>query len=211
VPRVSKSVRYEDIKRTALRLFVSQGFHSTSMDDIAREVGLLKGSLYHYISSKDELIFKVLEESVSDVLQRVEGVYDPEGDGYSDHSERLAAIVRTEVAAMIDHREEVRLWIQERGRLPKSCDLIDSSAKQVDAHLWQTLVRGADDGAWSSVRLRVRFQAIVSMLAQLPLWYDRIPDLAKEDVCDDFAKFAIAILHAPESATVESSHIAEAK
>jgi AcrR family transcriptional regulator len=45
----------------ALKLFRSKSYHTTSMADIAKSCGILKGSLYHYFSSKGELMMKVIQ------------------------------------------------------------------------------------------------------------------------------------------------------
>jgi TetR/AcrR family transcriptional repressor of nem operon len=44
----------------SLKLFRQRSFHSTSMSDIAKTCGILKGSLYHYFRSKEELMEKVI-------------------------------------------------------------------------------------------------------------------------------------------------------
>ncbi len=46
--------------RSALKVFKSNGYHNTSMADIAKECGLLKGSIYHYFESKESLMLSVL-------------------------------------------------------------------------------------------------------------------------------------------------------
>ena len=47
--------RREQILEIAARLFARKGYRGTSMRDIGEEAGVLGGSLYHHIRSKDEL------------------------------------------------------------------------------------------------------------------------------------------------------------
>jgi AcrR family transcriptional regulator len=47
----------------ALRVFNQHGFEATSMQDIAREAGLSKSSIYHHVSSKEELLARALERA----------------------------------------------------------------------------------------------------------------------------------------------------
>lgn len=49
------------IIKESLKLFRSKSYHTTSMSDIAQACGILKGSLYHYFNSKEELMMKVIE------------------------------------------------------------------------------------------------------------------------------------------------------
>ena len=57
---VQKVTREEIIKRS-MEIFHKQGFHQTSMSDLAKACGLLKGSFYYHFKSKDELMLAVLE------------------------------------------------------------------------------------------------------------------------------------------------------
>lgn len=50
----------ETIVQTALRLFLQNGYEKTSMNDIAREVGITKPAIYHHFKNKDELFHEVL-------------------------------------------------------------------------------------------------------------------------------------------------------
>jgi len=49
------------IIKQSLKVFRNKGYHSTSMADIAKACGLLKGSLYHYFKSKEALMSAVIE------------------------------------------------------------------------------------------------------------------------------------------------------
>ncbi len=55
-----KKVNREFIIREALQLFRDRGYHATSMNDIGEACGLLKGSIYHYFSSKEDLMKAVI-------------------------------------------------------------------------------------------------------------------------------------------------------
>jgi TetR/AcrR family transcriptional repressor of nem operon len=56
-----KKVTKPEIIVEALKLFRTQGYHKTTMADIGNACGLLKGSIYHYFSSKEDLMKSVLE------------------------------------------------------------------------------------------------------------------------------------------------------
>lgn len=55
-----QKVNQQELIHVALKLFRTRGYHKTSMADIAAECGLLKGSIYHYFPSKEELMVGVL-------------------------------------------------------------------------------------------------------------------------------------------------------
>lgn len=55
-----QKVDEQTIIKESLKLFRQKSYHTTSMSDIAKACGLLKGSLYHYFASKEELMMKVI-------------------------------------------------------------------------------------------------------------------------------------------------------
>ena len=56
-----KKVDEQIIIINSLKLFRQKSFHNTSMEDIAKSCGILKGSLYHYFNSKEDLMIKVID------------------------------------------------------------------------------------------------------------------------------------------------------
>ncbi len=69
--RTEGSIAHErkknEIARTAIKLILKNGVVSTSMRDLAQEVGLTAGSLYHYFHSKDEIIDLVVDHGIRSV------------------------------------------------------------------------------------------------------------------------------------------------
>lgn len=55
-----QKVTRDEILQKSLGVFKRQGYHRTTMDDLARACGLLKGSFYHYFDSKETLMKEVL-------------------------------------------------------------------------------------------------------------------------------------------------------
>ena len=68
---VARPSRWNEIVDAAATLFREKGFVATSLEDIAREVGMYKGSLYHYIKSKEDLLFAVVREPADQILADV--------------------------------------------------------------------------------------------------------------------------------------------
>lgn len=58
----------EQILKTALSLFCEKGYHSTSIEEIARQADISKGLLYHYFKSKAEVLGALVDSRISDVL-----------------------------------------------------------------------------------------------------------------------------------------------
>ena len=76
----------QTIVEAALQLFEEQGFHNTSVDEIAGSVGLSRAALYQYFANKNEIFIELLHESGSAMLRVVRrlGPVGPSPDGYSN-------------------------------------------------------------------------------------------------------------------------------
>ncbi|HEX6035350.1 MAG TPA: TetR/AcrR family transcriptional regulator [Anaerolineales bacterium] len=61
----------EDILEAAAQVFRQKGFHGASMQDIARAVNLQKPSLYHHVSSKQEILLALLNRALELLLERI--------------------------------------------------------------------------------------------------------------------------------------------
>lgn len=60
-----------EIVQAAISLFQQKGYHATSMQDIADAVKLQKGSLYHYISGKEDLLVVIIHDALSQYNARL--------------------------------------------------------------------------------------------------------------------------------------------
>ena len=73
-----KEQRRNDILKAAEKLFLSREYDNVSMNDIAREAGISKGTLHYYYPSKDELIYDIAQQHFtvvkSSVLKWIENV-----------------------------------------------------------------------------------------------------------------------------------------
>src|SRR3954469_25452252 len=59
------SERRNELTRIAARLFAERGYHGTSIGDLARAMGVQKGSLYHHIDTKADLLWEVAREGAA--------------------------------------------------------------------------------------------------------------------------------------------------
>ena len=64
----------EDILEAAAQVFRKKGFHGASMQDIAEAVSLQKASLYHHVSSKQEILLALLDRALELLLERISAI-----------------------------------------------------------------------------------------------------------------------------------------
>ena len=74
MPRPRNLQKTEEIYQVIARLFAYRGYHSTSMREIARELGMNQSSLYHYFASKQDILFTLMNDAMDDVLAILEDI-----------------------------------------------------------------------------------------------------------------------------------------
>ena len=106
--------RKEQILTSAAKIFFSKGYHATTIEDVARDVGMLKGSLYYYIDSKEgllyELLLGVIEQGDAYIRTRLLGIDDP--------VEALRVALRGHIEYIIENQVRVGLFLHEFDTLP---------------------------------------------------------------------------------------------
>ena len=70
----SRRNRDGEILDAATTVFSQKGYSAASLQEIADRVGILKGSLYHYIDSKESLLFRILQGSHEEATKIMEEV-----------------------------------------------------------------------------------------------------------------------------------------
>jgi AcrR family transcriptional regulator len=89
----------------AARVFHEKGYEAATIQDIADEVGILKGSVYYYISSKEDVLFEVLQEVHQAALSAVADAVAQDGDPL----QKIHTFVETMSAFNAEH--QVRMGI----------------------------------------------------------------------------------------------------
>jgi AcrR family transcriptional regulator len=72
-------IRRGEILRAATRLFGTKGYHSTTMNEIAKEAEFSTGSLYNFFKNKEELYFSLLYEKIEELSRLVDITRDMPG------------------------------------------------------------------------------------------------------------------------------------
>ena len=126
----------------AVRVFARKGFHAARVGDIAAEAGVAHGLLYHYFSSKDELLETVFRETWSAMLGAVNGV-ESLGDPAPEQLRKVAAIV---LRTWKHDPDLVRVLVREVTRSPHVQDEVHE-IHEAFAALQRIIEGGQETGA----------------------------------------------------------------
>jgi AcrR family transcriptional regulator len=125
----------------AVRVFARKGFHASRVGDIAEEAGVAHGLLYHYFTSKDQVLEAVFHENWSVLLARIARVEESD-EPAADQLRHIAAIV---LRTWLHLPDVVTVVIREFGRSPELSDRIGELAQPIDA-IQRVIVRGIERG-----------------------------------------------------------------
>lgn len=145
LPHVSE--RRRQIYIEAARLFVDKGYEATSMSDIAEAVRITKAGLYHFVSSKEALLFTIMTYSMDrlrfDVIDPARAVADP--------LERLRLIIRNHTANVgrvtLESGNPLSMVVDDaEGLSPENRQVIDARKREYFDLLRETLAALKADG-----------------------------------------------------------------
>jgi AcrR family transcriptional regulator len=98
-----------DIVAASAKVFREKGFDAARLDDIAQEVGMYKGSIYHYIDSKEDLLFAVVREPSERILGATRKLVEQELPA----EEKLRRLCHLHVEVLVNVTPFAAVYIEE--------------------------------------------------------------------------------------------------
>jgi AcrR family transcriptional regulator len=134
--------RDAEVLRAAVRVFYERGYSDATVQDVADELGILKGSLYHYIKTKEDLLFWIFEDIHAEVGQILEEVRAAEG---LSPLERLELYVGRNLEFNIDNLDRISIYYHDMDRL--SADRLQQvvAARREHDRFVADLIKSAQD------------------------------------------------------------------
>jgi AcrR family transcriptional regulator len=191
--------RSEEVYAAALRLFTDKGYHATSMQDIAAAVGLYKGSLYHYIGGKEELLVEVFERAMGSLISQVEDIV---GDLSLSPSLQLRRVIRAHVEAVASNLDALTVYLHEFRALADAEFETVREQRERYRELVQTIVeRGVRAGEFRAPDVGIATLGILGMCNWMAQWYRPAGRLGPRQVADYFAELVLGGLYFEEGRT----------
>lgn len=175
--------KHHEILEAAARLFEQKGYHATSVQDIADEVGLQKASLYHYIQSKDDLLTEIALEAITSQNARLEAI----AGAAEPASRRLARAITEHVRAMAKNRATFTIYLREQHAISEREQARVLEASDRYAHLLEGIVAdGIASGEFRGVDPKAATMAILGACNYLYRWYSPAGRLGPDAVAQEF-------------------------
>lgn len=187
--RVPRPGRKENVLEAAVTLFSRKGYHGTTVRDIAEESGMLSGSLYAHISSKEDLLFAIVDKAAGEFLAAIEAVAsDP---GSAAHKLRAAMVAHLRVVAQ--SLDAATIFLHEWKALsPDRRAIIAQKRRAYERGLARIIREGVASGEFRPVDEKFARLLILSAVNWLYAWYDPAGPLSPEQVADRFAELLLS-------------------
>lgn len=172
----NKETSLREILATAAQCFMEQGFHATSIDDVARRMGATKGRIYHHYASKLDLFFDIHRHGMQLLFQAVEPACTLPGSSVAV----LTAMLEAHARALLDHHAFESVVVQgvhlhRFGALtPGQRDILDElidSRDRFEALFKRQLTQVQADGALQGVDISIATKTMLGGLQWSLIWY----------------------------------------
>ena len=141
-----ESIR-DQIVNAALALFLEKGYQTTTVQDIITAANCSKGGFYHHFASKEDLLYLLIDEGITDELERIEAVLQR----FNSASERLRQMIIAMVENIEQYRSQITVFFEERRRLSsEKFALVKEKRDRYEQLFRQVVAEGIQTGEFST-------------------------------------------------------------
>jgi AcrR family transcriptional regulator len=175
--------RQQEVVATAAKLFAERGYDQTSVPELAEALGGAVGGIYHYFGSKEQLLMRICDQLMHPALERAQATerspLEPE--------EKLRVFVRDWVASVVEHRDHMLVFQQER-HVIEAGDAwrgVRADRKRFERVAERILGEVLGEGADRNAR-RLHLMALLGMVNHTAQWFRPRGNLTTEQVADGY-------------------------
>jgi AcrR family transcriptional regulator len=176
------------ILESAVRSFAAKGFYGTSMDDIAEDLLLTRGSLYYYFKDKEEILALCHEtalEAMLEVTARVRASHLPP-------DQALRRIVVEHARVMVDKFHGTALALQFDALDPKRRAAVVAARDSYERSVRDVIADGIARKVFRPVDAKLTTFAILGAINWLARWYRAGGGASVDEVGESFADLFLA-------------------
>ncbi len=178
----------DDIVQAATRIFSRRGYHGTSMQHIAEELGMRKASLYHHVSAKEDLLFaihqRLIDKLVDGTLEVVSSSLGPE--------EKLRRIILVNTRMVTGDVDAVTVFLKERDAIAGERWAGIVARRDVYEQMVTGVIReGVTSGIFADAEPALLTKAVLSMPSWASMWYRAEGPKNAEQLAELFSDVAL--------------------
>ena len=178
----------EDILEAAAQVFRQKGFHGASMQDIAEAVNLQKASLYHHVSSKQEILLAILDRALELLLERISVI----SNQAIPADQKLQLMVREYLQILAENTDLSAVLLFEHRSLERKQHARHVPNRDRFEALWrQVLVEGVGAKLFKCDNPALTARAILGILNWTITWYRPNGSLEITEIADQYSNLLL--------------------
>jgi AcrR family transcriptional regulator len=180
------------ISDAAIVAMSEQGYHGTSVRDIAERAGMSSAALYHHFSSKQDLLFRITDRGIDALVRKTEAALLASPN---DPAARLGAVVRVHVLTHAENQRGSFIGNSEiRSLEPANRAVIISKRDQQKRIFDRVVADGVERGVFTTPYPKEATMALVTMCTAVAQWYRPDGALRPDQIADRYAELGLAML-----------------
>ena len=182
---LDKWERKQLIIDTAVRIFHEKGYHAATLDDVAGRLGVTKAALYHYVSSKENLLSQIYIKALEGFFAYIYEIPSME----LSPAEKMRTFIRRHLkSVVIENLAMFSVFFSEENQLPKEDFLKIREEKRKFTFVVEEIIQdGIDRGSFRRVNPKLTAYAVIGMCNWLYLWYKPESSLfTPDEIADHF-------------------------
>lgn len=184
------------ILRTAAAIFADKGYHRASIRDISRAAGISLSGLYHYVDSKETLLYLIQDHCFGTVLENLERLLADE----ADPQRKLYLLVENHLRFFASNMKEMKVLSHEADSLTGEYRRVVNAKKKRYTEICESILVELRP-AGSPTDLRTATFSLFGMLNWIYTWYAPERDVPVADLAADMSRlFLRGFLAAAEPA-----------
>jgi len=189
--------REKEILDAAAEVFARKGYSAASVEDVASVVGMLKGSLYYYVDSKEDLLYRLTKVIHQDALETLEATTAVGGTA----EDRMRALVRLHFEKLAANIAYTRVFYHEFRHLTGERYVeIVSLRETYERYVVALVEEGQAKGAFCRRRdPHVVMLAVLTLLNSVQQWYRPDGEADMGHLTDEYAAFVVGGLRCPRA------------
>jgi TetR/AcrR family transcriptional regulator, cholesterol catabolism regulator len=178
----------DDILEAAAQVFRQKGFHGASMADIAGAVNLQKASLYHHVSSKQEILFELLDRALELLLERISPIAGLDLPA----EERLCRMIREYLQILAENTDLSAVLLFEHRSLEGRQHARHVPNRDRFENLWRDVINdGVRSRQFACDDIPLTARAILGVLNWTITWYKPNGTLTIEQIADHYSNLLL--------------------
>lgn len=182
--RRARDEKREAVLRTAVQLFLEQGYHRATLNEVAERLNITKPALYNYFRSKEDILFECWalgQEQVDGFIAAIDGSRQT-GIG------KLRALVHSYAETMATDFGASLVRFDPRDLSPANAKIVRAAKRGIDQTFRRYIAEGIADGSIKPCDPKMAAFAIAGSLNWIGHWYQRGGELTPDAIADDFAE-----------------------